>query len=143
MQIVLTIALTHLLYKKNIMTVESRFRDSSKRLINRFGKTRVYIRKVGETYDIDTQTTTSGEELYSIKMFKTNPKESEVKSPNLVEKSVAIMMVAASDISFKPKIGDKIKDQYLGVDESYEIVQIKENDAGEQVASWRLVCVVS
>ena len=123
------------------MTVESRFRDSSKRLINRFGKTRVYIRKVGETYDIDTQTTTSGEELHTIKMFKTNPKESEVKSPNLVGKSVAIMMVAASDISFKPKIGDKIKDQYLGVDESYEIVQIKENDAGEQVASWRLVCV--
>ena len=125
------------------MTVESRFRDSSKRLINRFGKTRVYIRKVSETYDIDTQTTTSGEELHTIKMFKTNPKESEVKSPNLVGKSVAIMMVAASDISFKPKIGDKIKDQYLGVDESYEIVQIKENDAGEQVASWRLVCVMS
>ena len=125
------------------MTVESRFRDSSKRLINRFGKTRVYIRKVGETYDIDTQTTTSGEELHTIKMFKTNPKESDVKSPNLVGKSVAIMMVAASDISFKPKIGDKIKDQYLGVDESYEIVQIRENDAGEQVASWRLVCVMS
>lgn len=125
------------------MTVESRFRDSSKRLINRFGKIRVYIRKVGETYDIETQTTTSGEELHTIKMFKTNPKESEVKSPNLVGKSVAIMMVAASDISFKPKIGDKIKDQYLGVDESYEIVQIKENDAGEQVASWRLVCVMS
>ena len=125
------------------MTVESRFRDSSKRLINRFGKTRIYIRKVGETYDIDTQTTTSGEELHTIKMFKTNPKESEVKSPNLVGKSVAIMMVAASDIPFKPKIGDKIKDQYLGVDESYEIVQIKENDAGEQVASWRLVCVMS
>ena len=125
------------------MTVESRFRDSSKRLINRFGKTRVYIRKVGETYDIDTQTTKSGEELHIIKMFKTNPKESDVKSPNLVGKSVAIMMVAASDISFKPKIGDKIKDQYLGVDESYEIVQIRENDAGEQVASWRLVCVMS
>ena len=125
------------------MTVESRFRDSSKRLINRFGKTRVYIRKVGETYDIDTQTTTSGEELHIIKMFKTNPKESDVKSPNLVGKSVAIMMVAASDISFKPKIGDKIKDQYLGVDESYEIIQIRENDAGEQVASWRLVCVMS
>ena len=125
------------------MTVESRFRDSSKRLINRFGKTRVYIRKVGETYDIDTQTTTSGEELHTIKMFKTNPKESDVKSPNLVGKSVAIMMVAASDISFKPKIGDKIKDQYLCFYEYYEIVQIKENDAGEQVASWRLVCVMS
>ena len=125
------------------MVVENRFRDSSKRLINRFGKIRVYIRKVGETYDIETQTTTSGEELHTIKMFKTNPKESEVKSPNLVGKSVAIMMVAASDIPFKPKIGDKIKDQYLGVDESYEIVQIKENDAGEQVASWRLVCVMS
>ena len=125
------------------MTVESRFRDSSKRLIDRFGKTRVYIRKVGETYNIETQTTTSGEELHTIKMFKTNPKESEVKSPNLVDKVVAIMMIAASDIPFKPMIGDQIRDQYLGVDEAYEVTQIKENDAGEQVASWRLVCVMS
>lgn len=125
------------------MTVESRFRDSSKRLINRFGKTRVYIRKVDEVYDMETQTTSSGEELHTIKMFKTNPKESEVKSPNLVDKVVAIMMIAASDIPFKPSIGDQIRDQYLGVDEAYEVMQIKENDAGEQVASWRLVCIMS
>ena len=125
------------------MTLESRFRDSSKRLINRFGKTRVYIRKVEQTYDMETQTVTSGEELYAIKIFKTNPKESEVKSPNLVDKVVAIMMIAASDITFKQKIGDQIRDQYLGVDEDYEVTQIKENDAGEQTASWRLVCVMS
>jgi hypothetical protein len=125
------------------MTVESRFRDSSKRLINRFGKTRVYIRKVDEVYDMETQTTSSGEELHTIKMFKTNPKESEVKSPNLVDKVVAIMMIAASDIPFKPSVGDQIRDQYLGVDEAYEVMQIKENDAGEQVASWRLVCIMS
>lgn len=125
------------------MTVESRFRDSSKRLINRFGKTRVYIRKVTPVYDVETQTQTSGEELHTIKMFKTNPKESETKSPNLVDRSVVIMMIAASDIPFKPVVGDSIRDQYLGVDESYEIVQIKENDAGEQVASWRLVCILS
>lgn len=125
------------------MTVESRFRDSSKRLINRFGKTRVYIRKVDEVYDMETQTTSSGEELHTIKMFKTNPKELEVKSPNLVDKVVAIMMIAASDIPFKPSIGDQIRDQYLGVDEAYEVMQIKENDAGEQVASWRLVCIMS
>ena len=125
------------------MSLENRFRDSSKRLINRFGKTRVYIRKVAEVYDMETQTTSSGEELHTIKIFKTNPKESEVKSPNLVDKVVAIMMIAASDIPFKPMIGDQIRDQYLGVDEAYEVTQIKENDAGEQVASWRLVCVMS
>ena len=125
------------------MSLENRFRDSSKRLINRFGKTRIYIRKVDEVYDMETQTTSSGEELHAIKIFKTNPKESEVKSPNLVDKVVAIMMIAASDIPFKPMIGDQIRDQYLGVDEAYEVTQIKENDAGEQVASWRLVCVMS
>ncbi len=125
------------------MTVESRFRGSSKRLINRFGKTRVYVRKTDEVYNFETQTLVSGEELHTIKMFKTDPKESDSKYPNLVGKVVAVMLIAAGDISFKPKIGDKIKDQYLGVDESYEIVQIKVNDAGEQVASWRLVCVVS
>ena len=125
------------------MTVESRFRGSSKRLINRFGKTRVYVRKTDEVYNFETQTLVSGEELHTVKMFKTDPKESDSKYPNLVGKTVAVMLIAAGDISFKPKIGDKIKDQYLGVDESYEIVQIKVNDAGEQVASWRLVCVVS
>ena len=125
------------------MTVESRFRGSSKRLIDRFGKTRVYVRKTDEVYNFETQTLVSGEELHTIKMFKTDPKESDSKYPNLVGKMVAVMLIAAGDISFKPKIGDKIKDQYLGVDESYEIVQIKVNDAGEQVASWRLVCVVS
>ncbi len=125
------------------MTVESRFRGSSKRLINRFGKTRVYVRKTDEVYNFETQTLVSGEELHTVKMFKTDPKESDSKYPNLVGKVVAVMLIAAGDISFKPKIGDKIKDQYLGVDESYEIVQIKVNDAGEQVASWRLVCVVS
>lgn len=125
------------------MTVESRFRGSSKRLIDRFGKTRVYVRKTDEVYNFETQTLVSGEELHTIKMFKTDPKESDSKYPNLVGKVVAVMLIAAEDISFKPKIGDKIKDQYLGVDESYEIVQIKVNDAGEQVASWRLVCVVS
>ena len=125
------------------MKVESRFRDSSKRLINRFGKTRVYIRKTGEVYDLESQTAVSGEELHTIKMFKTNPKETEVKFPNLVGKVVVVMLIAAGDISFKPKIGDQIKDQYLGVDEAYEVIQIKENDAGEQVASWRLVCVMS
>ena len=125
------------------MTVESRFRGSSKRLINRFGKTRVYVRKTDEVYNFETQTLVSGEELHTVKMFKTDPKESDSKYPNLVGKVVAVMLIAARDISFKPKIGDKIKDQYLGVDESYEIVQIKVNDAGEQVASWRLVCVVS
>lgn len=125
------------------MTVESRFRGSSKRLIDRFGKTRVYVRKTDEVYNFETQTLVSGEELHTVKMFKTDPKESDSKYPNLVGKVVAVMLIAAGDIPFKPKIGDKIKDQYLGVDESYEIVQIKVNDAGEQVASWRLVCVVS
>lgn len=125
------------------MSLENRFRDSSKRLINRFGKTRVYIRKLGEVYDIETQTTTSGEELYAVKIFKTNTKESEDKSPNLVGRVVTVMMIAASDIPFKPRIGDQIRDQYLGVDEAYEVAQIKENGAGEQVASWRLVCVMS
>ena len=125
------------------MTVESRFRGSSKRLIDRFGKTRVYVRKTGEVYNFETQTLVSGEELHTIKMFKTDPKESDSKYPNLVGKVVAVMLIAAADIPFKPNIGDKIKDQYLGVDESYEIVRIKVNDAGEQTASWRLVCVVS
>ena len=125
------------------MTVSSRFRNSSKRLIDRLGRMRVYIHKVDEVYDSVTQTITGGETLYSIKAYKDEPKEREIKSPNLVDKNVAVMLIAAIDLPVYPKIGDMITDQYLGVDEVYEVTVINPVEAGDDVAVWRLVCVKS
>lgn len=125
------------------MTVESRFRSSSKRLINRFGRTRIYIQKVDPVYDFETQEMTLREVLHAVKMFKTDPKEMEIKSPNLVGKTVDVMMISAVDLPIKPKVGDYIRDQYLGVDEVLEVVQVKANEAGESVATWRLICTKS
>lgn len=124
------------------MTLESRFRNSSKRLVNRYGRTRIYEHKNGdEDYDVETGTTTGGTTLYSIKVMKVDPREKEIKSPNLVNRKVAAMLVAAIDIPFKPSVGDKIRDQYLGVDDVYEVMDVRSNDAGDEVALWRLICV--
>lgn len=125
-----------------MFTVESRFRDSSQRLIQRFGKTRVYVSS-SKTYDPRTQTVVTTEVLHTIKMFKTEPKEREIKSPNLVDKTVVVMMIAAKDLPIKPKVNDMIKDQFLGVEEVYQVVQVSVNEAGEDAASWRLVCTKS
>ena len=125
-----------------MFTVESRFRDSSQRLIQRFGKTRVYVSS-SKTYDPRTQTVVTTEVLHTVKMFKTEPKEREIKSPNLVDKTVVVMMIAAKDLPIKPKVTDMIKDQFLGVEEVYQVVQVSVNEAGEDAASWRLICTKS
>lgn len=124
-----------------MFTVESRFRDSSQRLIQRFGKTRVYVSS-SKTYDPRTQTVVTTEVLHTVKMFKTEPKEREIKSPNLVDKTVVVMMIAAKDLPIKPKVNDMIKDQFF-VEEVYQVVQVSVNEAGEDAASWRLICTKS
>lgn len=123
------------------MTLESRFRNSSKRLVNRYGRTRVYEHKVDGEYDVDTGTVEDTVTLHSVKVMKVDPRERETKSPNLVNRKVAVMLVAASDLSFYPSIGDTIRDQYLGVDDVYEVMDVRSNDAGDEVALWRLICV--
>ena len=124
------------------MSVESRFRSSSKRLINRFGRTRTYLHR-DRRYDSDLQETIETETPYIVKMFKTDPKEREIKSPNLVGKTVDIMMISAVDLPIKPNVGDYIVDKYLDVEEILEVVQVKANEAGESVATWRLICTKS
>lgn len=125
------------------MTVSSRFRDSSQRLINRFGALRTYTHKTGEVYDFDTQTNVATYAPYPIKIFKTDPKERETKAPNLVNKEVVVMMIAASDIPFKPKLGDQISESYLDQTNTFNVEVIKENWAGDCIASWRLICIKS
>ena len=125
------------------MTVSSRFRNSSKRLIDRFGRMRVYIHKVDEVYDSVTQTVTGGETLYSIKAYKDEPKEREIKSPNLVDKNVAVMLIAAIDLPIYPSVGDMVTDQYLGTTEVFEVAVVTPIEAGDDVSVWRLACIKS
>lgn len=123
------------------MSVASRFRNSSKRLIDRYGRYRDYVHITEQEYDFETQTMKGGEITFTIKMFKSEPKWKEVNSPNLVDRAVVVMMVSAIDLPVIPKINDFIKDSYLGEDEAYQVVQIKANEAGDEVATWRLICI--
>lgn len=122
------------------MALTKRFQDSSQRLINRFGTLRTYVRLVGEEYDVETQTMTATEELHEVKVFKTDPKEREMKHPNLVNKESAVMMIAASSLAFKPKVGDIVREAYMNETNNFRVETIKENWAGSEIVSWRLVC---
>lgn len=120
-----------------------RFQASSERLIALYGADRTYHRKTGETYDVDTQMMVSTEETFTIKVFKTEPKERELKYPNLVQREAAVMMIAAKSLAFKPNVGDMITETYLGVTNTFTVEVVKENWSGNGVVSWRLVCTQS
>lgn len=122
------------------MGTSKRFLDSSQRLINRFGHTRTYKHITGQQYNVNTQMMETAEISVDIKTFKTDPKERELKYPNLVIQETAVMLVAAADITFIPKVNDKIIEQLGTETNTYTVAVVKENWSGSTVVSWRLVC---
>lgn len=117
----------------------SRFQKSSQRLVKHFGTDRTY-KKLGEAvYNVDTQTYTPTETSYVVKTFKARATDSEMKYPSLVDKDVAVILIAGADIAFRPEQGDMISD----ANSSLTVVTVKEHWAGNSVALWRLVCMQS
>ena len=80
---------------------------------------------------------------YNIKIYKAEPKEREIKSPNLVGKEVCVMVIAAADLPVKPKLGDTINGNELDAQTAYRVEAISESWAGETVATWKLFCIIS
>ena len=125
------------------MTVESRFRRSSQRLVQRYGALRTYNHITDEVYNVETQMLESTTQSYTVKVYKAEPKEREIKSPNLVGKEVCVMVIAAADLPVKPKLGDTINGNELDAQTSYRVEAISESWAGETVAVWKLFCTIS
>lgn len=119
----------------------NRFKSSVKGLIDRHGKTRVYESVGEEVYNQETQTVDSTTTLYTIKMYETEPKYREVKSPNLVDKKLTAFLIATCDLPVRPKVGDKITDMFLGVDESVEVLDFTHYEGFGEVCMWRVLCV--
>lgn len=115
----------------------SRFQKSSQRLVKHFGTNRVYKKLGAAAYNVDTQEYTTTETAYIIKTYKARATDSETKSPSLVDKDVAVILISGADIAFRPEQGDLIVDQ----DGSLTVVTVKENWAGDSVALWRLICM--
>ena len=65
----------------------------------------------------------------------------EVKSPNLVDKKLTAYLIATCDLPTKPKVGDKITDIYLGVEDSVEVLEVTHYEAQGEVCMWRVLCV--
>ena len=125
------------------MTVESRFRRSSQRLVQRYGALRTYNHITDEVYNVETQMLESTTQSYTVKVYKAEPKEREIKSPNLVGKEVCVMVIAAADLPVKPKLGDTINGNVLDAKTTYRVEAISESWAGETVAVWKLFCTIS
>ena len=125
------------------MTVESRFRRSSQRLVQRYGALRTYNHITDEVYNVETQMLESTTQSYPVKVYKAEPKEREIKSPNLVGKEVCVMVIAAADLPVKPKLGDTINGNELDAQTAYRVEAISESWAGETVATWKLFCIIS
>ena len=125
------------------MTVESRFRRSSQRLVQRYGALRTYNHTTDEVYNVETQMLESTTQSYTVKVYKAEPKEREIKSPNLVGKEVCVMVIAAADLPVKPKLGDTISGNELDAQTAYRVEAISESWAGETVAVWKLFCTIS
>ena len=125
------------------MTVESRFRRSSQRLVQRYGALRTYNHTTDEVYNVETQMLESTTQSYTVKVYKAEPKEREIKSPNLGGKEVCVMVIAAADLPVKPKLGDTINGNELDAQTAYRVEAIPESWAGETVAVWKLFCTIS
>lgn len=119
----------------------NRFKSNTQGLIAQHGKTRVYEAVGAEVYNQETQTVETTTTLYTIKMFETEPKYREVKSPNLVDKKLTAYLIATCDLPTKPKAGDKITDIYLGVEDSVEVLEVTHYEAQGEVCMWRALCV--
>ena len=119
----------------------NRFKSGAKRLIDKHGKTRVYESVGEEVYNQETQTVDSTTTLYTIKMYETEPKYREVKSPNLVDKKLTAFLIATCDLPVRPKVGDKITDMFLGVDESVEVLDFTHYEGFGEICMWRVLCV--
>jgi CxxC motif-containing protein len=123
-------------------TVTARFQKSVQRNIHSFGKVRQYQRVLEGVYNIETGTTPNTTVTpITLKMFRSDLKATDTKTPNMVDKLTQVFLIANADIdnsvvSFKPKRGDLIVDD----DESFYVDIVNAKDAGDKTAQWRLIC---
>lgn len=125
-----------------MLDITTRFKNRTKQVVDKGGKQITYKHMGVAVYDPDigvTQTDTT----ITPKAFKVTATDSEIKSPNLIGKDLAVFLVAGKDFSFVPKVGDLIT--YTNLSESYDVrVQmVKEHWAGNEVSLYRLVCAAS
>jgi len=119
----------------------NRFKSSTERLIDKHGSLRVYESIGTEVYNPETQTVEVTSTLHEVKMFSTEPSYRETKSPNLVDKRVTVYLIATSCLPVKPKVGDKITDIYLGVDDKLEVYSFSHYEGFGDICMWRVLCI--
>lgn len=115
----------------------NQFLKSAVQLINLHGKTGTYTSIVTGAYDIETGQVTNTETNHSVTMYKKHLKADQYNYPNLIGKSAAIFYLANYNITFVPKVDDKV----LFDGETFTVMSVMEHAALSGIVMYRIVTV--
>lgn len=96
-----------------------------------------YIRVSAGVYDIESGTSASTSQSYSVQMYEKHIKTSQYNYPNLIGKQVSMFYLAADSISFVPKIKDEI--EFNGT--KFVVDSFSEHMAHGKVIMYKVVAV--
>jgi hypothetical protein len=114
------------------------FLNAAKRAIDRNGRSLTYRRLTTGAFDINTGGVAVTSTDTSVKMYKRHIRASQFNLPNLIGKEVAEFYIVATDISFVPKVKDKIVD----ADKVYTVETYQTNEAAGQVILYKVIAVI-
>lgn len=104
-------------------------------LVKAFGKLGTYTKVSTTEYNIDLGAPVSTSKNYPVLMAKSNPRFSDVQSPNLINQEVSVFYIASCS-EFSPSVGDSITFE----SQSYRVQSIQQQRGlSSEVAGWRLL----
>lgn len=107
--------------------------------INQHGKTCSYSVVSEGSYNIETGSTTNTETTYSVKMYKKHISANQYNFPSLVGRDSALFYLVNNNLSFVPKVKDKITFNSV----TYTIDSFSEHAADSLVILYKIVAVKS
>jgi hypothetical protein len=105
--------------------------------INKHGKTLSFIVVTEGQYNVETGSATNSEVTYSVKMYKKHIKATQYNYPSLIGKDSAIFFLANYNLSFVPKVKDKIIDS----GNTYLVDSIFEHNAYGDIVLYKILAV--
>jgi hypothetical protein len=113
------------------------FLKASKRAISMHGKSAVYKAVSASVYNIELGTNVDTSVNYNLMVYRKQIRATQYNYPNLIGKESAVFYIANDNLSFVPKLKDKIS--YEGSD--YIVDSMSEHIALGQVVMYKVIGV--
>ena len=113
------------------------FLNAAKRAIARNARSFTYKRIVTGAVDLNTGGVTNAVTDVPVSMYKRQIRASQFNFPNLIGKDIAEFYLIATDISFIPKVKDKVVDGA----KTYTIETYQQHEAHGQIILYKMIAV--